>query len=198
MSQVVAPQSGAFFTAPAVRLRFCEKPARGLSVGKIRRLDTIPRTARGRVVAIFSASFQALQHSLASGERCQAVARGGRNRAGGLPPITRRRPEMSFVGLPQTQPWWQAERRRAGAGADKNKDANNTQNPSRPTNKRARRRRPTASATRRAPPPKAVARLYSESRVAEKRANQAEREARRPCDGRSTRRRRSPDGGTLY
>ena len=59
-----------------------------------------------------------------------------------------------------------------------NEDANHTQNPSRPTNKRAvavARQRERYAA--RAAAPKAVARLYSESRVAEKRANQAEREA---------------------
>ena len=93
--------------------------------------------------------------------------------------VAKRRPEPRRRAAPDDDEWRSPKTQPAltPATSHKNQDATNTQNPSRPTNSAPSPSPDGKRYAARAAAPKAVARLYSESRVAEKRANQAEREA---------------------
>ena len=111
-------------TAQNAAHRFCEKPV-FFTFLRIRTHpsscfdSTIPRTACGRVVLFFQ-QVPSLQPSLASGERCQVVARGRPN------PRRRAAPGDEECRSPKTQPSL------TPATSHKNKDATNTQDPGRP------------------------------------------------------------------
>ena len=128
MSCVQLPHSGAY-TAQNVAHRFCEKPV-FFTFLRIRTHpsscfdSTIPREACGRVVEFFS-QLPSLQHSLASGERCQVVAKRRPKPRRRAAPIHDKDHAVLRPSFPQPPTLPQ------------NEDAHNTQNPGRPTNKRA-------------------------------------------------------------
>ena len=86
--------------------------------------STIPRTAFGRVVLFFQ-QLPSLQHSLASGERCQVVAKRRPKPRRRAAPIHDKDHAVLRPSFPQPPTLPQ------------NEDAHNTQNPSRPADGRA-------------------------------------------------------------
>ena len=126
MFRVQLPHNGAH---TAQMHRFCEKPV-FFTFLRIRSHpsscfdSTIPREACGRVVEFFS-QLPSLQHSLASGERCQVVAKRRPKPRRRAAPIHDKDHAVLRPSFPQPPTLPQ------------NEDAHNTQNPSRPTNKRA-------------------------------------------------------------
>ena len=109
--------------------RFCEKPV-FFTFLRIRTHpssclgSTIPRTACGRVVLFFQ-QLPSLQHSLASGERCQVVAKRRPKPRRRAAPIHDKDHAVLRPSFPQPPTLPQ------------NEDAHNTQNPGRPADGRA-------------------------------------------------------------